>query len=92
MFTLDNIGLLKGVLSDSDMKILQQAATSLDPAMRDETFAAELDNVIQKLESAFGQPQPQGGLEPMAPVTSRGTAAPSSRVDELIKKYGRGGV
>jgi hypothetical protein len=86
LFTLDNIGLLKGVLSDSDMKILQQAATSLNPAMRDETFAAELDNVIQKLELGLGG-QPAGGLAPMKPVSSReGTP---DRVDELIAKYGR---
>jgi hypothetical protein len=90
LFTLDNIGLLKGVLSDTDMKILQQAATSLNPSMRDETFAAELDNVIQKLEAGLGGSQ-AGGLAPMAPVSSRGTGgpAPSADVDALIAKYGR---
>lgn len=73
LFTLDNIGLLKGVLSDSDMKILQQASTSLDTAMRDETFAAELDDVILKLKAAFGDGNQAVNLPQMNPTSSRGT-------------------
>jgi hypothetical protein len=89
-FTLDNLGLLKGVLSDSDMKILQQASTSLDTKMQDATFAAELDKVIQELEGAFGGGQAPN-LPPMEPTSSRGTgrAAPVDPVDALIAKYGR---
>jgi hypothetical protein len=93
LFTLDNIGMLKGVLSDSDMKLLAAAGSSLDTKMQDATFVAELDKVIQKLESAFGDGGQASAMPPMQPTSSRGTGpAPSSRVDDLIKKYGGGGV
>lgn len=72
--TLDNIGLLKGVLSDSDMKLLAAAGTSLDTKMQDPTFVDELDKVIQKLEGAFGD---KPAMTPMNPVSSHGTGAPA---------------
>ena len=75
LFTVDNIGLLKGVLSDSDMKILASVGTSLDTKMTDPTFAAELDQIIQKLEGSGNAPAP---------------TVVDPRVAELIKKYGGG--
>ena len=90
LFTVDNIGLLKGVLSDSDMKILASVGTSLDTKMTDPTFVRELDRILEKLEGTGAS----SALPPMDPMSSRGTSrsAPSSRVDELIKKYGGGGA
>jgi hypothetical protein len=73
LFTLDNIGLLKGVLSDTDMKILASAGSSLDTSMQDPAFVAELDQVIQKLENTFGGGQAAPVVDP--------------RVQALIDKY-----
>jgi hypothetical protein len=54
MLTLGNIGKLKGVLSDSDMKILRQAATSLSPSMPEKDFKRELSR-IKSAMSRIGQ-------------------------------------
>lgn len=51
LLTLDNIGLLKGVLSDSDMKLLTSAATSLGTGMSEDGFKSELQNIINKVGS-----------------------------------------
>lgn len=45
LLTLDNIGKLKGVLSDTDMKVLSQAASSLDLNMPEKDFRNELNRV-----------------------------------------------
>lgn len=45
LLTLDNIGKLKGILSDTDMKILSQAASSLDLNMPEKDFKRELERV-----------------------------------------------
>jgi uncharacterized protein (TIGR02594 family) len=54
LLTLDNIGLLKGVLSDTDMKILQSAGSSLSLRMSETGFKAELDRIAEKLTGAVG--------------------------------------
>ena len=41
------MGKMKGVLSDSDMKILRQASTTLDPSMSEGEARAELDRLVQ---------------------------------------------
>jgi hypothetical protein len=46
LLTLGNMGKMKGVLSDTDIKIIQQASTTLDPKMGDAAAAAELDRLI----------------------------------------------
>jgi hypothetical protein len=45
LLTLDNMGLMKGVLSDSDIKILTSAATPLDRRMDSPTFDKELKKI-----------------------------------------------
>lgn len=50
MLTMENMNKMKGVLSDSDMKILQQASTSLDGAMSDPAAVAELTRVQQIMD------------------------------------------
>ena len=47
MLTMENMGKMKGVLSDRDMEVLRQASTSLNPKMGDAAAAAELDRIIQ---------------------------------------------
>jgi hypothetical protein len=79
LMTLENLGLLKGVLSDRDMQILQSAGSSLDTKMQDPAFVAELDTIIGKVSTQLGRP-------PAKPKSG----GPSSRVDELLKKYGGG--
>lgn len=65
--TLENIGLLKGVLSDRDMQILQSAATALDPAMSDQAFDAELARIIAKAQAGLGGAMPMPRIDPMTP-------------------------
>ena len=50
MLTMENMNKMKGVLSDSDMKILQQASTSLDGSMSDQAAVAELTRVQQIMD------------------------------------------
>ena len=54
LLTLDNIGLLKGVLSDTDMKLLQSAGSSLSLRMSETGFRSELDRIAEKLTGAVG--------------------------------------
>jgi hypothetical protein len=60
LLTLDNVGLMKGVLSDSDMKILRAASTTLNPRMGETAAAAELDRIIQHT-NPLAQPGGGGG-------------------------------
>jgi hypothetical protein len=46
LLTLENMGKMKGVLSDKDMQVLRQASTTLSGEMSDEASAAELDRLI----------------------------------------------
>lgn len=52
LLTLENMGLMKGVLSDSDIKILQQAATALDTKMSEAKFISTLNEVKNTLRNA----------------------------------------
>jgi len=45
LLTLENLGLMKGVLSDTDIKILTDAATSLDLGLSEEDFLETLQDV-----------------------------------------------
>lgn len=46
LLTLDNVDMMKGVLSDSDIKMLRQASSTLNPRMGEAAAAAELDRLI----------------------------------------------
>jgi hypothetical protein len=94
MLTMENMGKMKGVLSDSDMKVLRQASTTLSNRMGDAAARAELNRVIEVMGRVGGE-GPTAGMPSMDLATSRGparapAAAPSNdaRVAELIKKYG----
>ncbi len=58
LMTLENLGLLKGAMSDKDLAFIQSAGSSLDTSMDDPTFIAELDKIIQKFENV---PEQTGG-------------------------------
>jgi hypothetical protein len=55
--TLENMGVMKGVLSDSDMKIISQASTALNKDMSEPEFKKELakiEAVMQKVVQNSG--------------------------------------
>lgn len=54
LLTLENMGVMKGVLSDSDMKVIQQASTALNLGMSQSGFKKELENVKNILQSKLG--------------------------------------
>jgi uncharacterized protein (TIGR02594 family) len=54
LLTLDNIGLLKGTLSDRDMQILESAGTALSLRMSEEGFKEELQKIIGISSSQVG--------------------------------------
>lgn len=49
LLTLENLGLMTGVLSDTDIKIIQDASTALDIGLGDEAFEAELQSIADAL-------------------------------------------
>ena len=50
LLTLDNIGVLKGVLSDADMKIIKEASTSLGTNLSEEAFKTEAARIKEKMQ------------------------------------------
>jgi hypothetical protein len=54
LMTLENLGLLKGAMSDKDVAFIQSAGSSLDTKMDDPTFLAELNKIIGKFENVQG--------------------------------------
>ncbi len=60
LLTLDNMKLMKGVLSDSDMKVITSAAAPLDLKMSEGAFRRELNKIKTTVESALAK----SGLTP----------------------------
>lgn len=84
LLTLENMGKMKGVLSDSDMKIIRQASTSLNSRMSPESARSELSRVIQVMDRVGG------GMPAMNLETSHsGEGGAVDPVDALIAKYGK---
>lgn len=82
MLTMENMGKMKGVLSDSDMKVLRQASTTLSNRMSEGAARDELNRVVEVMgRVAAGAPAAN------APAPQ----AVDPRVQELIRKYGGGG-
>lgn len=66
MLTMENMGKMKGVLSDADMKVLRQASTTLSNRMSDGAARAELNRIIDVMGrvsagAPTGAPAPTGG-------------------------------
>lgn len=94
LLTLENTGKLKGVLSNTDMQILRQASSSLNPKMGDTAARAELKRIVEVMKKAAGD-STSGSVPAMRPVSSHGTAPANDiekRIDDLIKKHGGGGA
>jgi hypothetical protein len=86
LLTAENLDLMKGVLSDTDMKVLASIGTSLNTSMDDPTFASEVDQIITKATEKLGG---GGGMPPMNPVSTRGGgAAPAPSKRFTITKVG----
>ena len=62
LLTLENMGKMKGVLSDSDMRVLQRASTTLRESMSDQAAQTELRRIIRVMQkAALGTPEPPMG-------------------------------
>jgi hypothetical protein len=59
VMTLENLGLLKGALSDKDIAFLKSAGSALNTSMPDPDFLRELESIIAKAQSA-GAAVPEG--------------------------------
>lgn len=77
VLTLENMGKMKGVLSDSDMRVLQQASTTLQSSVSDAAAARELDRLDQMMAKITGD---TGGAAP-APAPSH---APSGKNFKIL--------
>lgn len=49
LLTLENLGILKGAISDRDMEVLTSAATSLDTKMSESGFRSEVQRIIERV-------------------------------------------
>jgi hypothetical protein len=58
LLTMENMGKMKGVLSDSDMKVLRQASSTLSNSMSDDAARVELDRIVEVM-GRTGQGAPQ---------------------------------
>ena len=54
LLTIENMGKMKGVLSDADMRILRQASTTLDAKMSEPAARAELTRLEQVMSKLVG--------------------------------------
>lgn len=56
LLTLENMGIMKGALSDSDMKLITSAATALSFGMSEAGFKAELQKIKDKMNGVISKP------------------------------------
>jgi len=83
LLTLGNLGLMSGVLSETDIKILASSATSLDKGMTTSKFKEELQRIISKTSGQLGQ---QGvGQQPTQQQIDE--ARQQGYTDEQIQQY-----
>lgn len=60
MLTLENMSKMKGVLSDSDMKVLRQASTTLNAQMSEGAAKQELERIVQVMGRVAGSEKESG--------------------------------
>lgn len=53
LLTLDNLGLMSGVLTDKDIQILRSAAGGLDVGQSEEALLGELDRIIENVSDGL---------------------------------------
>jgi hypothetical protein len=84
--TLDNMGKMKGVLSDSDMKVLSAAASSLTLDMPQKDFDREVERVRAKMQGVIDKK----GINPNTKVLSgqsSGGGSPTPTVGQVVNGY-----
>lgn len=79
--TLENMSKMKGVLSDSDIKILKSASSGLDIKMSEDEFKKRLGTIKNKLETKLLK------FEPSQPTTEQQPQQQELTDDELINMY-----
>jgi hypothetical protein len=81
--TLPRMEMMKGVLSDADMKVLRESAGALDPATGEAFFNKELDKVERVLRS-------RAGAAPVQPAAAGGVVewVIDPKTGKLVKKGG----
>lgn len=79
VMTLENLGMLKGAMSDKDLMFLKSAGSSLETSMDDPSFLGELDNIIQKVEGHMSG-------TPMQPSSSHAPTAGGDEIDAMIER------
>ena len=75
LLTLENMGKMKGVLSDSDMKVLLHAISTISAQIGDAAARDELKRISDGMQRATGQVMPS-----MDEATSRGVTQPPKRL------------
>jgi len=68
MLTLENMGKMKGVLSDADIKILQRAGTSLSRQMSEKEYNRELNKIKERVTQALNTTNKRYGLKSKPPI------------------------
>jgi hypothetical protein len=79
LLTLPNLGLLKGAMSDNDLKFITSAGTSLNNNISEATFTKTLDSIINKYETAVRK---QNAIQP---ILNQQTSNP---VDSTLSEFG----
>lgn len=78
MLTLENMNKMKGVLSDSDMKLLRQASTTLQPGASDNAARGELKRIAEVMSKLTGDANP---------LANEQAQTIDPRVKAMIDKY-----
>ena len=91
MMTAENLGLLKGAMSDSDIKFLRNISTNMDRYQDEDSFLSEMKRVGKNLAKAQNQIAKKYG----APIESfdlpSSEAPSSSEVDAMVNELLYGG-
>jgi hypothetical protein len=64
LLTLENMGIMKGVLSDSDMKVIAQASSSLNERGSVKAYKAELNKIKAKMQARLNSPARPAAVAP----------------------------
>jgi hypothetical protein len=56
LLTIENMGIMKGVLSDSDMKVIAAASSALTPTMSEQQFRTELIKIAELMQERIKNP------------------------------------
>lgn len=81
MLQLENMGSMKGVLSDSDMKVIRAASSGLEIGLSTDQIKERLSSIRQKLEAARTRTRSKAeakGVD-LAPYSFGATAQPASQ-------------